>query len=208
MKVYTYFSRVGCLEDADLLECWTSSWRRFGWEPVVLSSQHAHATNPGIFKQLTDSVLLTGPHDREYVLSTLLRWLAMVPIAGRSLHVDWDVMCNGLKPSDIQFDEARLTFLSANHCPCAVAADSHGWNFMVQCLLAAPYHPKFKTEDLVLDCSDQYAFGLFKSVIPTSDPVLVKAWTEDDAWATAPAIHFPNRLTSYPRSRIIRQVLP
>lgn len=116
MKVYTYFSQIDCLNDPDLLRCWHDSWLHHGWEPVTLNESDANTADPDrVIRYLRSPLMLSCPGNPvAYTTAALLRWVAMTSpnITESCLHVDWDVMCNGLKPEDITFHDPIPTFLA------------------------------------------------------------------------------------------------
>jgi hypothetical protein len=208
MKVYTYHSHIAQLADRELLELWRASWKRHGWDPHVLNSHHAHSASKEMFANASRSPLLRGRNPYEYLLSTMLRWVAMLKIQEPCLHVDWDVMCNGLSPADVKFNSTAPVFLAGSTCPCALAAKPAGWKLLAKWLELAPLHPKFSAEACFNDSADQYATMLMPPELHIiHDPALCLLYKEEEGWERAPMIHFPNRLTPYPRSATVREVL-
>lgn len=205
MKVYTYFGLVPELRDPDLIQAWTQSWSRLGWEPVILQEDNARKADRQMYERFNASPLLESRNPIEYTRAAMLRWVAMTAVKEPCLHVDWDVFCNGLRPEDLQIDEHRPMFLSKSTCPCAVAATPRGWRLFAAMLELAPFLPNFSREDLIADSCDQYA-----AVISSPDhycihpEMLCALYNSDENWENAPMIHFPNRLTPYPRSAVVK----
>lgn len=210
MKVFTYYSHVDGLKDDDLLTIWKESWARYGWEPIILNEADARAADSAMFQRFQKSELLKScpGNPVQYTLSAMLRWVAMTAIKENALHVDWDVMCNGLKPSEITIHDPIPTFLAGSTCPCAVAASPRGWRMFAAALEMAPFMPRFNAQDLLKDSCDQYAASIFPTEFAFVQPgTLCRLYQEQIGWQTAPMIHFPNRLTPYPRSATVRKVL-
>jgi len=208
MKVFTYFSEVACLHDPDLIGLWKESWAKFGWKPVVLSAQDAVAADFELYERFLKSPLLldqTNPPD--YTLAAMLRWVPMTRVTEPCLHVDWDVLCNGFKPVHAVIHDPIPTFLSGNTCPCAVAAAPRGWRLLAAWLEAAPFSPRFSAQALASDSCDQYATSIMpQEFFYLQQGVACACYQESENWRTAPMIHFPTRLTPYPRSATIRSL--
>lgn len=207
MKVFTYYSPVPELKDPALINKWLKSWSRLGWDPVILSENDAKRADSAMYQRLNRSPLMEGPHAREYCRACVLRWIPMTAVKEPCLHVDWDVFCNGLRPEDLHVNGDYPILLSGTTCPCAVLATPKGWKLFAALLELAPYLPHFSREDLYANACDQYAVEISHRdylVIDSSQPCA--HYNETPGWETAPMIHFPNRLTPYPRSRTISEL--
>lgn len=211
--VYTYFNEVNGLQDPDMIELWEESWRSRGWYPIILNEHDARHADPDVYKLINESPLMETRNPTEYGRATMLRWVAMLSRSIKSpcLHVDWDVICNSTDLHDFGWPGFRSgipNFLSNSTCPCAIAADSAGWRSLVTSLLLAPHLTKFSREALLADSCDQYGTSILPPTVYSIYPEhLCKLYTEEAGWEVAPMIHFPNRLTQYPRSNTIRKVL-
>lgn len=222
MKCYTYFNHVPEIKDDGLLGEWEKSWRKHGWETVILGERDAKAADPEMYARFNKSPLLLTRNPREYTRAAMLRWIPMTRLNEPALHVDIDVMCNGLKPEDIIIHDPLPTFLAGSTCPCAVAANPRGWKLFCAILEIAPFLPNFSAEELAADSCDQWAMhiarlmmpgcffiqnGLPNGVIQDEIIPLCALYNEDKDWQSAPCVHFPNRLTKQPRVNTVREVM-
>jgi hypothetical protein len=211
MQVVTYFSDVAALRDPDLLELWKASWARYGWEPIVLTFEDALRANTGLVERLRQSPLLKScpGNPPDYVWACLVGWVAHLNLEGPCLHLDWDIMCNGYRPEDApqETQDFRPVFLSGGLCPCAIFGWPKTWQMICAWLECAPFVPNFSSDELLKDNADQYAIAYVMpkdwAVIDPKKQCLF--YQEDKDWRAAPMIHFPTRLTGYPRSATIRQ---
>lgn len=100
MNVFTYYSPIPSLYDEDsqrqLIDVWARSWRKQGWNPVVLDESHA-SLHPryAFFKELFWSLPTTYGHD--YCGACFLRWLAVCAMGG-GMMVDYDVINYSFSP--------------------------------------------------------------------------------------------------------------
>ena len=208
MKVYTYFNDVEGLGDPELLEIWQQTWSDHGWTPVILTEEDAYRTDPIMFERFLASTLIDGRNHEAYRRACMLRWVAQTVATENSLHVDWDVMCNGLQPEQVEFCDTIPTFLSGSTCPCAQAATAKGWKNFAEGLEKAPFLPNFDYEALCADSTDQYGTHVWpRNWYHIQTPPLCKFYKEGEGWEDAPMVHFPNRLTAYPRSETVRAVM-
>lgn len=208
MKVYTYFAHVPEHADDALIPLWEKSWRKFGWETVILNTNDAVAADRAMYERFRISPLLKCRNPALYTLAAMLRWIPMTKVTEPCLHVDWDVMCNGLTPDQIVIHDPLPTFLQNSTCPCAIAANPRGWKLLAAWLEFAPFAPNFNAEALYQDSCDQYAANLMPETLRfIQQPPLCKFYQEDEGWETAPMVHFPNRITPSPRSAVAQKAL-
>lgn len=208
MKAFTYYNHIQSLHDPDLVECWKRSWAKWGWEPIVLTQDDAKNADLPMYIRFCGSPLLNScpGNPKEYTLAAMLRWIPMTVQTEPCIHLDWDVMCNGLKPEDVIIHDPVPTFLAGSTCPCAIAANPRGWKLFAASLEIAPFLPNFNAEELLRDSCDQYA----ASILPPDlyfvqrNMQLCKLYLEEAGWETAKMIHFANRLTPRPRSAVVR----
>lgn len=207
MTVYTYFNHIECLKDSPLVEKWVKSWEANGWRTRVLSEADVWRADTVLARRLLDCGITQTRNPAEYGRATVLRWVPMTATTENSLHVDWDVMCNGLKPEDVVIHDPVPTFF-AGTCPCAVAASPRGWRLFASILEQAVHYPRFELEGLLSDSTDQYATSIAPAEFYYIDQQgLLKNYQEDEGWRDAKMIHFPNRLTPYPRSGTVEKEL-
>lgn len=208
MKVFTYFADVPECRDADLLPVWKRSWEKHGWETVVLGTQDAVHADRMMYERFRISPLLACRNPALYTLAAMLRWIPMTRVAEPCLHVDWDVMCNGLKPDQLLIPDSVPMFLAGSTCPCAIASSQRGWRLLTGWLEFAPFAPGFDAVKLFLDSCDQYATQLMPpSLYHIHQPSLCKLYDEEAGWQEAPMVHFACRVTPRPRSAIAKKVL-
>lgn len=206
MKVFTYFNQVPELKDPALIQMWLKSWSRLGWEPVILSENDAKRADSAMYQRFNRSPLMESRNPVGYTRAAMLRWVAMTAVKEPCIHVDWDVFCNGLRPEDLQIEGRKPIFLSSSTCPCAVAATPQGWKFLAALIELAPFLPSFSREALLADSCDQYATGIsHPDYVEIHPRQMCALYNEDKDWQNAPMIHFPNRLTPYPRSRVVAE---
>lgn len=206
MKAYTYHSHVEPLADPDLLKLWEASWRRNGWEPVVLNERDAAAADPAMFERFKRSpLLLSCPgNPKAYTLAAMLRWVAMTAIDEPCVHTDWDVLSHGFRPEHVPATAFPAVYFGGSTCPCAMYGDGRAWKLIAAALECVPFTPEFKAEDLLKDSCDQYALSIQpKSWSTIHQPTLCKIYNDEVGWEVAPMIHFPNRTTARPRSKTI-----
>lgn len=99
MNVYTYY--VGHSHEEELLELWKNSWRRVGWQPIVLTEKDAeHHPLFSFFK--TAKFFHRSPNPEIYERACWIRWLALSYISDNNkfCHSDFDVINYGWMPGD------------------------------------------------------------------------------------------------------------
>ena len=210
MKVYTYYEPVPGLEDPDMMALWGASWRRHGWETVVLTEADAFAADPYTAERFKHSPLLQSHplNPPGYVMACLMRYVPMSVTAEPSLHVDWDVICNGYRPESVPAHDFPAVFLAGCRCPCAMFGSPAAWLMLMAIMEGAPKMASFDPEMLRKDNADQYVtmYQMPPDWVVVDPAKPCKTYMEDADWAGAPMIHFPNRLTGYPRSATITKL--
>jgi hypothetical protein len=211
MKVFTYYSHVPGLVDPDLIKLWEASWRRHGWETVILTEQDASAADPQMFERFKASPLMLScpTNPVAYTLAAMLRWIPMTKVEEPCMHTDWDIINNGWTPEHAAAcgPGYPATYMAGCTCPCAIYANGRGWRLLAAALEAVPHTPEFKAEDLLKDSCDQYALSVQPkswSIIHPDRPC--RNYNSDVGWQTCPLIHFPNAHTPYPRSDTIKRL--
>lgn len=110
MNVYTYYMPVTGLwsheSQVDLIDLWAKSWRRHGWDPVVLTENTARK-HPRYAEFKAGYQKLPSEYGPEYDLNCFLRYVAMSQIGG-GLLTDYDVMNYGFAPRAPE--ETRFVF--------------------------------------------------------------------------------------------------
>jgi hypothetical protein len=100
LPVYTYYVDVPGLWPVDtqlsLIKVWERSWRRAGWEPVVLTETDAkqHPRFDFFNEHFATKPTKYGEH---YTVACFMRWLALANVGG-GMMVDYDVINYGFEP--------------------------------------------------------------------------------------------------------------
>jgi hypothetical protein len=118
MKVFTYYMPVpGLWSDESqqkLIEVWARSWKKAGWEPVVLNEDSVK-THPNFAYYKEKLWALPTEYGHDYEGACFLRWLA-VAHAGGGMMVDYDVINYGFTPADA-CTENRMTIYADSDPP-------------------------------------------------------------------------------------------
>jgi len=99
-NVFTYYSHVPALYSEEsqraLIDVWARSWKKAGWNPVVLSDRYLRhdPRYPMLKKKFLEHPTEYGD---EYTLSCYMRWHAVATQGGGML-VDYDVINYGFAP--------------------------------------------------------------------------------------------------------------
>jgi hypothetical protein len=184
MIVYSYFNPVPEMDvdnEHKLIVLWQQSWRRFGFDPVVLTHLHAEAHPQWKeYDELVSSFPSVNP--RAYELACWHRWLAFANVGG-GLIVDYDVMANAFDTEQLMQAVEDINVLDAGGVPCAVYSVGDGPQKIVEAVLGRKHafgevngHPHY---------SDMYFFQMMgypklPLVAPFGAP----------GWRNAPLIHF------------------
>lgn len=116
MKIFTYYQELNSAftEQLALIRLWEASWKKQGFEPVVLGLEHARShpyyeDYQRACQELHQQV--TGHPLKKYGLACYLRWLsyAMVPSEEAFFVSDYDILNNGFPCERPSFK--KLTFL-------------------------------------------------------------------------------------------------
>lgn len=108
MKVYTYYTPVPELYSEDtqrlLIDVWARSWKKQGWDPVVLSESDAqrHPRYPEFKKRFWE---LPTEYGHTYEGACFLRWVAMAAVGG-GMMTDYDVINYSFAPREV--DPSRM----------------------------------------------------------------------------------------------------
>jgi len=153
MRAYTYYVNVpGLWSDESqraLIDVWQRSWRKAGWEPVVLTEDDARK-HPrfDFFNEHFRS--LPSEYGVDYTTACFMRWLAVAQ-AGGGLLLDYDVINYGFEPQAVEpgvmkifCDEPPVGvfmgmvlgsaqhFLDMSELFAAGRPDSHDYNYSAQ----------------------------------------------------------------------------
>lgn len=221
MKVYTFYTRLriggplGPLKTLvnerrhrALIAVWKRSWAAQGWQPCVLGERDAFAANPDLSRQLSNARnLYRSPNPKAYERACYLRWVAMTTRGG--LMTDYDVMNRTLTPTN--WENLRANFDSTlplslgGMVPCCVGATPEAFENMVQLFLEFEEQP-FESPHLQIGVSDQNIFASSPSRFCEPSPPLC-AHYPNEAWQSAPVVHFPHGALRTNRAQTIARLL-
>jgi hypothetical protein len=206
MKVYTYFHPIPAMDvyrEHRLILCWQQSWRRCGWEPVVLTHQVAESHKR--FKEY-DALVRSWPtvNPPGYDLACYHRWLAL-SVVGGGISTDYDVIARNFD-SELLALPNEVTVLDRGGTPCAVYAIGGGPEAIVDSFFTMP--PTIVEVNGKPHTSDMYHMqncGWVRAPHHTCP-------FGESEWLTAPAVHFSHSdcgktRPGVERSKIIREVM-
>ena len=100
-NVYTYYEHLGSKTDSTLVNMWVQSWKKHGWNPVVLDRKtYMQKPMQKDVEETTRRLSTITPID--YSIAANMRWLAWTQVVGLgSLVCDYDVLNYGFTPDDI-----------------------------------------------------------------------------------------------------------
>jgi len=125
---YTYYEKIDLIENDpsrnhsqwDLINLCAESWRKHGWNLIVISEEHA--TSHPFYEQYKNFVLrLPTVNPSNYDYHCFMRWLAMANLGG-GIMIDYDVLNLGLEDHKF-FEHPELTVYQG-HIPCVVSGTS------------------------------------------------------------------------------------
>lgn len=124
MKIYTYYEEIHHSYQQELLDLWKLSWKKSGFDPIVLSADHAkkHPFYEEFVKMLKYIHLqIMGEQISPYGLACYVRWLAYAAQDPEYCYVsDYDCINNGLEP---KISQEKLHFMD-DDCPCFASGKS------------------------------------------------------------------------------------
>lgn len=178
--VYCYFQPLAVMDvsvEHALIVLWQKSWRRSGFEPVILTHQHAEAHDKfEEFDKLVRSFPSMNPPG--YDLACWHRWLALSRVGG-GLQTDHDLIARAFSPEMLALPN-DITVLDRGGVPCAVYTTPDGANQIVEDILAMEHkHDGRHYSDMIA----LQALGYTKAPELTA-PVGA------DGWKDAPATHY------------------
>lgn len=116
MNIYTYYEKVPQMKrdnQLELIEIWEKSWKKYGWNPIVLDKNHTNCSESEVEYFFS---LPTANH-KIYEVACFLRWNAMSNIGGGWM-CDYDVVNCGFLPESSKKWQS-LSILQG-HVPCLV----------------------------------------------------------------------------------------
>lgn len=131
MKIFTFFESLNSHKEKEQLEMirlWEISWKKNGFEPIVLNKKDAETSN--IYNKFVNlikksHVNIIGREINEYSLACFTRWIAYAnqKIEQHFLVSDYDVVNKNLKPERILENKSKLSFLD-DFCPSLAYGNS------------------------------------------------------------------------------------
>ena len=222
MQVFTYYARLpiggalGALkmvknerDQRAVIAVWERSWRRYGWEPVVLGEADAVQADADWTRQFEVAThLYDSPNPRQYEMACYLRWVAMSARGG--LMTDYDVLNLGFSPEDWTRLRARFApsfpLSLAGGVPCCVGGTRAAFADMVRLFLQFEAHPVRDTPLLQSGVSDQNIFACSPARFCTPDPVTCVQYLQPD-WEKAALVHVPHIQIATSRARALSAIM-
>lgn len=184
MKVFTFFADV---EDKDrvaemaLIELWSESWKRQGWQPIVLndSSLDRDESTRTLMRHFER---LPSQNRRNLDRWCYARWLAVAQQGGGFMS-DYDVINYSFAPR-----EAGALTTYDRWIPCLVSGTAAEFFRAVKWFAEEPVPifsklRKLHTSDMLILQRRQAEFRQLRECVEF----------ELDGWESAPAVHFSNR---------------
>lgn len=209
MKVYTYHqplpnSRYGHDSENELIQLWSESWSKRGWDPVVLDERTAYNNIhfPAWSKIFQDMPRI----DREiqWQLSCLYRWIALEEVGG-GLMVDYDVINYSFSPEAILGLDLNDMFIFADTPPGIFMGTVFGNRFRYRDMIEIFLKQKTDTSMRVGD------LNLILRVYKNLDWLHIVSGCanyEWPTWETAPLVHYHSghRLTKPNQTQWIKKL--
>ena len=150
MDIYTYYDII--LKDQDnLIDVWQKSWRKYGWNPIIISKNDSNATD----QQLEYLINLPCVNPKEYEMACFLRWNVMSNIGGGWMS-DYDVVNCGFTPEDSIIYESMSVL--QKHVPCLVYSSKEDYDkfFNIICDRGEDYVVNIDSKQHVSDMHIMY----------------------------------------------------
>ena len=136
MKIYTYYEDINFELQNNLLELWSISWKRYGFDPIILSREDAKKSPLyNEYYEFVQSVheLSVGKQlpEGDYHLAAQLEIVAFHTISDPSYISDYDMINNGF-----ELGETVDSLVHWRHmdCSCFASGDCNGWEKYIQFL--------------------------------------------------------------------------
>lgn len=202
LNVYTYFDDSKNLTPGFIAQIgiWKRSFRKHGWNPIVLTKFHAkkHPRYEEFVAKVSNPEFYPTVNPRYYEVACFVRWLAL-DVAGGGLMTDYDVVNRAFDAGDYAPVSSTLTFFDHKRCPCAVQASKAGCRMLFERFLD-PERVKSSIINLVVPGWPQghpHTSDMMVCETMTDIPVQKECWNvlED---TTAPLVH-----VSYDSAKIL-----
>ncbi len=136
MKIYTYYEDVGFKKQLELTEVWKESWRKQGFDPVVLTKSDVE--NHFFYNEFCDKIndinrQATNKNINHYCLSCCIRWLAYANLKKQETFYvsDYDIINKNFTSKTT---ETKLHFRDSC-CPCFASGNSEAFMKYIHFLL-------------------------------------------------------------------------
>jgi hypothetical protein len=196
MNIYTYYDNVlDMLSDTqlELIEIWKESWRKNGWNPIVLDNSYLNCLDD----EIDYLKKLPSVNPENYEMSCFLRWNAMANVGGGWM-CDYDVINCGFSPSDAENYES-MSILQMN-VPCLVYGTAEDYNkiFKIFSTQSLNFTTSIKKEKGELEhVSDMIVISNLKNIYYTPR-IDISTFYEDDFIKCYDKIdEYPNLDNSY-----------
>jgi hypothetical protein len=204
MNVYTYFEPYLSLrhrlttwvtggrrnwrsENEQLLRLWEASWRRKGWNPVVLDRKVAQESIR--YRNFLKAISrLPSANDKAYEQACFLRHLAMSVVGGGVLS-DYDCMNQSFTPEQAgAFLKDEVRFLEPYRVPCLIIGTKSGYEKV--CDVFEEY--RLTKEDRVRGRPHVSDMTILQKTKWPIVPVCVEYLHDgvNGNWENAPVVHF------------------
>ena len=202
MKIHCYYESLESFpHDRALLELWKETWSRHGWEPVVLSEEHARRHR--MHDELCESPWLQHTINQwDYARCCYRRWMAYATEDDpRLITADYDVINYGWRPEDCPAPVGPwgITILDVELVPCLVTGPTTGYEQIVRLFRNASRMKAAGPLCIADDLSDMNLIRDFGGhVLHRGDEV--RLYLRPD-WEQGRLVHFPNSVTPSPESK-------
>ena len=137
MKIYTYYEDVGFKKQLELIEVWKQSWKKQGFDPIVLNREDAKKSF--LYQQYYDFVQRVHEksvgielNDNSYWLASQLEIVAWHTIQQPSFISDYDIINKNWQYKD---ELKGKVHWRDDCCSCFASGNSWGWKRYIQFLL-------------------------------------------------------------------------
>ena len=128
-KIYTYYEDVNFNLQNDLLEIWEKSWRKYGFDTIILSRKDAQQSV--LYQKYYDFVQRIHEQacgkqlkDKSYWIAAQLEIVAFHTIVEPSYISDYDMINNGFHVGE---NLESLVHWRNDACSCFASGDKVGW---------------------------------------------------------------------------------
>ena len=222
MQVFTYYTRIhiggklGALkmlknhsDQSAVIRLWKQSWRRHGWQPVVLGEADALRADAELVRQMSAArPLYRSPNPQQYERACYLRWIAMTARGG--LMTDYDVLNLRFTPDnwiELQTKYSEdLPISLAGGVPCCVGGTRAAFKDLTNLFLEFAADPLQTTPTLKASVSDQNILDASPNRYQSPSPLPCAQYSHAD-WQSAPLVHIPHFCIKTDRARAFARII-